>query len=117
MATLSVENDELVLKLTTGEKVEGVHGDLRVPLASVAAVEVIEDAHHEADIIGIKAGTRIPGVVEVGTISAANKTIFAAVHRDTPRGVRVTLRDANQDEWVVGCVDPEGVAAAIQARR
>ncbi len=117
MATLHVEHGELVLALTRGEKVEGIHGDLRVALTSVVGVDVLDDAHAAADIIGIKAGTRIPGVIEVGTISARDKKIFAAVHRDTPRGVRIRLRDADHDEWIVGCADPQSVAADIDARR
>ena len=117
MADLKVEGDELVLHLSRAEKVEGIHGDLRVPLSAVTGVEVLEDAHRAADVIGVKAGTRIPGVVEVATVLAAGKTVFAAVHRDTPRGVRVRLSGAGQDEWVVGCADPEAVAASVDAAR
>ncbi len=39
--------------------------------------------------------------------------IFAAVHHDTPRGVRVLLRGTSCDEWIVGCADPEAVAAGL----
>ncbi|MGC8511189.1 MAG: hypothetical protein ACP5PB_10015 [Acidimicrobiales bacterium] len=53
-------------------------------------------------------------MTEVATVHGAT-TIFAAVHRDTPRGVRVRLAGADQDEWIVGCADPEAVAAAITA--
>lgn len=62
---LVVEGTELVLRLTRAEKLEGVHGDLRVSLSAVAGVEVLDDAHQAADMVGIKVGTRIPGVVEV----------------------------------------------------
>jgi hypothetical protein len=113
MAELVVEGDELVLKLSKLEKAEGIHGDLRAPLSSVRGIEVLEDAHKAADFVGIKAGTRIFGVVEVGTVRSARKKIFAAVHRDTPRGVRVILMGANQDEWIVGCADPEALASRI----
>jgi len=113
VAELLIEGDELVLHLSRAEKLEGIHGDLRVPRSAVTGVEVLDDAHGAADIVGFKAGTRIAGVVEVGTVSGARKKIFAAVHRDTPRGVRVGLSGAAQDEWVVGCTDPEAVAASI----
>ncbi len=113
MAELVVHDGELILKLTAAEKVEGVHGDLRVPLTSVERVEVLDDAHRAADVIGLKAGTRIPGVIEVASVHGVTTTIFAAVHHDTPRGVRVTLRDQPYDAWIVGCADPEGCAAAI----
>jgi hypothetical protein len=112
MAQLTVRERELTLALTRGEKLEGLHGDLRVPLSSVVGVDVLEDAHGAADIIGLKVGTRLAGVTEVTTVHGA-VTVFAAVHRDTPRGVRVRLSGADQDEWIVGCADPEGVAAAI----
>ncbi len=39
--------------------------------------------------------------------------IFAAVHHDTPRGVRVRLEGTAWNEWIVGCADPEAVAAAV----
>ncbi len=115
MAELAVEGDEVVLRLSRAEKVESVHGDLRAPLSAVRGVEVLDDAHAAADVIGFKVGTRLPGVVEVATVHAGRRTIFAAVHRDTPRGVRVILDGQRQDEWVVGCADPEAVASALRA--
>jgi hypothetical protein len=114
MAELQVEGSDLVLHLSGAEKVEGVHGDLRVPLATVTGIEVLDDAHAPAGIrAGFKVGTRIPGVIEVGTIRGRTKKLFAAVHHDTPRGVRVSLEGATFDEWIVGCADPEGVVAGL----
>src|SRR5580692_12812442 len=114
MAELRVEGDELVLQLTVAERVESVHGDLRAPLSSVRGVEVLDDAHGPAGIrAGIKIGTRIPGVIEVGVIQGRTKRLFAAVHHDTPRGLRVRLDGTAYDEWIVGCADPEAVAAGL----
>jgi hypothetical protein len=113
MAELVVEGTDLVCRLTTLEKVEGVHGDLRVPVTAVNGVEVVDDAHAAADLLGIKVGTRLPGVVEVGTVHGRGRSVFAAVHHDTPRGVRVTLTGCAQDEWVIGCADPESVVRAV----
>ena len=113
MAQLEVDGTDLVLRLSTGEKVEGMHGDLHAPLTSVTGVEVLDDAHRAADIVGIRAGTRIPRVIEVASVHGVNKTIYAAVHHDTPRGVRVSLAGQSYDEWIVGCADPEAVAASI----
>ncbi len=117
MAELVVEGGELVLHLSRAEKLEGIHGDLRVSLSAVVGVEVLDDAHRSADIIGFKAGTRIAGVVEVGSVRGVNKKIFASVHHNTPRGVRVTFSGASYDEWVVGCADPETIAATINSAR
>ena len=114
MAELRVERDELVLHLTNAEKLEGVHGDLRVPLSMVSAVEVLDDAHGPAGIhAGTKIGTRLPGVIEVGIVQGFQRRLFAAVHRDTPRGVRVRLHGAAFDEWIVGCADPDAVVAGL----
>ena len=114
MAELVVEGDEMVLRLSEAEKIEAVHGDLRAPLSSVRGVAVLDDAHRAADLIGFRIGTRIPGFIEVATVKGASKKIFAAVHHGTPRGVRVLLEGASWDEWVVGCADPEAVAANLQ---
>jgi hypothetical protein len=114
MAQLQIAGDQLELHLTTAEKLESVHSDLRVPLAAVQTVEVIEDAHRRAGIgSGVKVGTRIPGVIEVATIRGLTQKIFAALHHDTPRGVRVSLDGTHWDEWIVGCTDPEDVAATL----
>jgi hypothetical protein len=114
MAELRVEGGDLVLHLSTVEKLGGVHGDFRVPLSAVRSVEVLPDAHGPADG-GLKLGTRIPGNIEVGTIRVGGKKVFAAVHPDTPRGVRVVLEGSSYQEWIVGCADPETVAQAVMA--
>lgn len=114
MAELSIENTELVLRLSAAEKVEGVHRDLRAPLSAVIGVDVLDDAHGPVGIrAGLKIGTRIPGVVEVGIVQGRTRRLFAAVHHDTPRGVRVRLDGTPFDEWIVGCPDPEAVLARL----
>ena len=112
MAELRVDGSDLVLHLSGTEKAEAVHGDLRVPLSAVTGVEILEDAHGPADH-GIKVGARIPGVTEVASIYGEGKKIFAVVHHNTPRGLRITFTDAPYDEWIVGCADPESVAAVL----
>jgi hypothetical protein len=117
MATLQWENDDLVLRLSGAEKLESVHGDLRVPAASVAGFEVLEDAYAPAGVrAGFKVGMRWPGMSAVAVVRRKGHKLFAVVHRDTPRGVRVTLRDTDYDEWIVGSEDPEGLVARLSAR-
>ncbi|MGI8751911.1 MAG: hypothetical protein ACR2MN_06315 [Acidimicrobiales bacterium] len=113
MAELKVEGDELVLQLSGVEKVEAVHGDLRVPVASVREVEVLEDVIHA--VHGIKfPGSRWPGRFMIGTlVHASERRSFAVVHHDTPRGVRVVLEGTAHHEWLVGCADPEAVVARL----
>lgn len=111
MAELKIDGAELVLHLSAAEKVEGIHGDLRAPRAAVHGVEILDDAHRAAGFrAGVKIGTRIPGVVEVGLVQGRSRRRFVAVHRDTPRGLRVELDGTAFDEWIVGCADPEAVA-------
>ena len=114
MAELHVEGDELVLQLSGVEKAEAVHGDLRVPLSAIRGVEVLDDAHSWTGIeTGFKVGMRVPGVASVATVRGHDEKVFVAVHHDTPRGVRVRLEGAPWDEWIVGCADPETVAAGL----
>lgn len=115
MAELRIDGDELVLHLSGVEKLEAVHGELRAPLAAVRSVEVLDDAHEPADH-GFKIGERIYGVSEVASIRSGGEKIFAAVHHDTPRGVRVVFEGADYDAWIVGCADPEAVRSQIERR-
>jgi hypothetical protein len=85
MAGLHLDGDELVLHLSGAEKAEA----------------------------GFKVGMRVPGVATVATVRGHGEKVFVAVHRDTPRGVRVHLEGAPWDEWIVGCADPEAVAATL----
>ena len=114
MAELQLEGAELVLHLSGAEKAEAVHGDLRVPLSALHGVEVLDDAHSWTGIgVGFKVGMRLPGVATVATVRGHGEKVFVAVHGDTPRGVRVRLAGAPWDEWIVGCADPEAVAATL----
>ncbi len=115
MAELNVEGDELVLHLSGQERLEAIHGDLRAPLSTIRSVEILNDAHKSADR-GVKFGTRIARVVEVATITSKGKRIFAVVHHDTPRGIQINFDGAAQDAWIVGCPNPEEVAALIPIR-
>jgi hypothetical protein len=63
--------------------------------------------------VGFKVGMRVPGVATVATVRGQGEKMLVAVHGDTPRGVRVRLEGAPWDEWIVGCADPEAVAAAL----
>ncbi|MGO9911192.1 MAG: hypothetical protein ACLPQS_08555 [Acidimicrobiales bacterium] len=113
MADVVVEGDELVVRLRPVEKLEAVHGEVKVPLRSVKAVEALNDA---IDVHGFRVGTGVSGSVAVGTFTSRNSHIFAVVHHDTPRGVRVDLEGAQFDQLIVGCDDPEAVVTALGLR-
>lgn len=115
MAELTVDGDDLVLHLSRGEKLEAVHGDLRAPRAALRSVEILEDAHEPADH-GMKIGERLPGYSEVAVVRTGGERIFAVVHHDTPRGVRIDFEGTDYDAWIVGSADPEALKERIEQR-
>jgi hypothetical protein len=113
VAELDREGQELVVRLSTAEKAESVHGDIRVPISSVRGVEVVDDAVHAVNAFRKSMGTAWPGRFVIGTFRSQGNKIFAVVHHSTPRGVRVRLEGDNFDELLVGCADPEAVAGRL----
>ena len=113
MAELVVEGDELVLHLSRTEKLEVVHADLRAPRSALRSIDVLDDAHEPADH-GFKVGERLPGHSEVAVVRTGGQKLFAVVHHDTPRGVRIDFDGTDYDAWVVGSADPEALKASIQ---
>jgi len=111
VASLVVEGDQLVVRLSTAEHLESLRGDVSVPLSSVRSVEILENAM--GAIHGIRFGTGVPGILAVGTFTSPSTRIFGVVHHAERRGVRVTLIDAEFDELVISCRDPEGVAGSL----
>jgi hypothetical protein len=95
MAELQIEDAELVLHLSSVEKMEGLHGDVRVPLSSVTGARSVDDLWQE--LRGMRApGTGVPGTLAVGTWRGGFGKDFAVVARPRPgrgrggrrRGVR-----------------------------
>ena len=116
MADLTLHGDELVLSLNAMERLEAVHAcDIRVPVASVQSMEVLDDALDA--VHGIRTGTGIPGVLVVGTIRHESKKAFVVVHHGHPRGVLVHLEGEEYDELVEGCDNPEALAASLTVSR
>lgn len=119
MAELIRDGDELVLKLSTVEKAESLHGDVRVPRSSVRDVEVLEDVIQE--VHGLRfPGTSWPGRFAIGRFIGPIETktfgkTFAVIHHDTPRGLRVRLEAAAFDQLLVGHGDPEAEKSRIGA--
>ncbi len=111
MADLRTDDGELVLHLSTAEKAEGLHGDIRVSLAAVSGVRAVEDPWQE--LRGIRApGTGLPGVIAVGTRRGEFGKDFAAVHGKGP-GVVVELEGAEYGRLVITTDDADAVATAV----
>jgi hypothetical protein len=111
MAHLKIEGDELVLDLSGLEKVEGIHGSIRVPVSSVRAVRYVDDTWPE--LRGIRApGTGLPGVVAVGTRRGSGIKDFAAVHGQGP-GLVVELEGQEFERLVVSDEHAQTVAEEL----
>ncbi|MGA3147725.1 MAG: hypothetical protein ABSF33_09635 [Acidimicrobiales bacterium] len=111
MAECVVVGQQLVVRMNTHEKLEAVHADVSVPLSSVRSVEVVENTF---DFVhGLRVGTGIPGSTAIGTFTSSTARIFGVIHHGKHRGLRILLEGADFDEILIGCDDPEAVAAAI----
>lgn len=116
MAELIVDDEDLVLHLTLGEKIWGLHGDIRVRLSSI--VSVAPDPKPWLGLRGWRmAGVSFPGHVGLGTRRHGSGYDFCILHRDRP-AVRVDVASGRFSRLIV-CVpegaDPEAQAARIAA--
>lgn len=113
MADIRVDGADLLVELTRLEKVEAVHGNLRLPLTSVREVKVVD---RPLDLIhGLKLpGTGIPGSTAVGTWVSPDGSTFAVEHHAS-RGVLLRLEGQTYQQVVVGCDQREAVAERIRA--
>jgi hypothetical protein len=116
VAEVRVEGSEIVLELSGFERVEAMHGAIRLACQSLTGVDVLDDAI--GAVHGWRApGTGVPGMVAVGTYRSGGKKLFAVVHHNTPRGVRLRFDGGEFEEVIVGCDDPESIAAALSEGR
>jgi hypothetical protein len=114
MGRLNVEGEDLVLNLSGWEKLEGFHGNIRVPVSSVRDVRCSDDPWSE--LRGIRApGTGVPGVIAVGTRRGGGSRDFAAVHGQGP-AVVVELEGADYGRFVVTEEDAESAAADLRVQ-
>lgn len=120
MATISKQDDKLVIKLSDIEKIETIRGGFKLPLQSVNKVEVIENPIHE--VHGLKTshaklyGMYLPGESAVGVFLADglhDKPAFIAVHHNNKRGVRITLENTKYSELLIGCDNPEEIVQLL----
>lgn len=114
MASVSVDGGELVVTLERNERFWGLLGDLRVPLTSVTAVEVVPDGRRAVH------GIRAPGLGGtqrlIGTWRAKGDKQYVCVRRGQP-AVKVTLDSERFQTVVIGIDDATEVAATIDAAR
>ena len=116
MAELIVDDEDLVVHLTLGEKICGFHGDTRVRLSSI--VSVAPDPKPGLGLRGWRmAGVSFAGHAVLGTRRHGDGYDFCILHGDRP-AVRVDVASGRFSRLVI-CVpeggDPEAEAARIAA--
>jgi hypothetical protein len=117
VAKLTVDDKDLVVRLSLGEKFWGFHGNVRVSLASI--VSVAADADPWPGLRGWRmAGVSFPRHSSLGTRKHGPHDFdFCILHRDRP-AVRVEMASGRFSRLVI-CVpeggDPEAEAARIAA--
>jgi hypothetical protein len=113
MAELIVDNWDLVVRLTLGEKIGGFHGNIRVRLTAV--VSVAPDPEPWLGLRGWRmTGVAFPGRVVLGTRRHGDGYDFCVLHRDQP-AVRVNMASGRFSRFVIGV--PAGTDPAAEAAR
>jgi hypothetical protein len=113
MAELIVDNWDLIVRLTLGEKVGGFHGDIRVRLTAI--VSVAPDPEPWLGLRGWRmTGFAFPGHAVLGTRRHGDGYDFCILHRDQP-AVRVNMASGRFSRFVIGV--PAGTDPAAEAAR
>jgi hypothetical protein len=121
MADIVREGDDIILRLSTGERIMAVHRDIRVPLSAVKGVDVIDEPIRR--IQGLKPrnfklfGSYWPGGLAYGSFfdGAARRLLFAAVNGRQPGGLEITLDGARYTRLIVSLDHPDATKAALTA--
>jgi uncharacterized protein len=113
MAELIVDDGVLRVHLTLGEKIWGLHGDIRVRLSSI--VSVAPDPKPWQSLRGWRmAGVSLAGYAALGTRRHGHGYDFCILHRDRP-AVRVDVASGRFSRLIVGV--PEGGDERAEAAR
>ena len=115
MSAVSLTSQELVIELTTAEKVAALHGGIRIPLSAITDVEVVPDAL--GAVRGVRApGLALPGRVKIGTWRSREGAEFVVARRGQV-GVRLTLTGHELASILLGDEDAEEVAERLRCIR
>ena len=118
MSKVKLEGDRIVVELTATEKLLALRGNISVPADQLVAVDVVGDGLSETQHFrnGLRSpGLSVPGQIKVGIWRRVGARVYVSVRRGQP-AVKLTLADGG--EWgslIIGCADPEQVAAALKA--
>ena len=121
MADITRDGDQIVLKLSTGERIMAVHRDVRVPLSAVQSVDVVDEPIRR--IQGLKPrnfkvfGGYWPGWFAYGSFfdGSVRRRLFAAANGRKPRGLEITLGGAKYTRLIVSLDHPDAAKTTLTA--
>jgi len=121
MADIVREGNEVVLKLSAGERILAMHRDIRVPHSAVKSVDVVDGPIRR--IQGLKPrnfkvfGGYWPGWFAYGSFfdGAVRQLLFAAANGRKPRGLEITLDGAKYTRLIVSLDHPDTAKTALTA--
>jgi hypothetical protein len=110
MVSIDVDRQRLTVRFTRAEKILGLVADLTVPRSSVLSARVVANGLRQ--VRGWRVGTRVPGVVALGTFRWRGRRQLGSVRRGRPALVLVIGR-GRYDEMVVSVDDAERVRCDV----
>jgi hypothetical protein len=113
MATLRIDGSELVVELSTLEKVGALSGGVRVPLSSVRGAHVTDKPYRE--LRGVRVGTGVPFVVVLGRMIYFGGKDFVAIY-GTGRTVIVELAEGAPYKRIFVSSPDERIVEELRAR-
>jgi hypothetical protein len=116
VAELIIDGDDLLVRLTLGEKIWGLHGDIRVRLRCIA--RVAPDPSPWLALRGWRmTGVSLPGHAALGTRRHGDGYDFCVLHRGRP-AIRVDVAPGHFSRLIISVPeggDPQAEAARIAA--
>ena len=116
MAELIVDDEDLVVRLTLGEKIWSFHGNIRVSLSAI--IRVAPDPTPWLGLRGWRmAGISLTGYAVLGARRHGTGYDFCILHRDHP-AVRVDVASGRFSRLIISVAeggDPEAEAARVAA--
>jgi hypothetical protein len=114
VATLEIEGDELVVHVSGWQRVWAFHGDVRVPLSAVQAVDVPDNVW--LALRGWRStGVAFPGKTALGKRRHGDGWDFTAVSGTHDGAVRVSLNGGEFEQLLVSVPDAQAVAHTVAA--
>jgi hypothetical protein len=121
MADIAREGNEIVLRLSAGERIIAMRRDVRVRLAAVNSVDVIDEPIRRIQALKPRNfkvfGGYWPGRFAYGSFfdGSVRQLLFAAVSGRKPRGLEITLDGARYTRLIVSLDHPDAAKSALTA--